>query len=194
MTRPNATRLVGVYRWARDNPREHNQLTWGQRTSCGTALCIAGKVVSVYHSPDQLVWTPDEEDIELGVDPIEATWWLKYVEVPYANPIDGSALLTISARAMELLGLTDDQANVLFAGGNLIADIRRLIAGFIGIDPDAGDAFERAWAYDARTAGVVSAALSPDAPIPGADAIAACTTPATFLPTIPSDSFTAREA
>lgn len=184
MTRPNATRLVGVYQWARDNPREHNQLTWGQRTSCATALCIAGKVVSDDATPDQLVWTPDAEDIELGVDPIEATWWLRYVEVPHANPIDGSTVVTVFARAMELLGLTGKQANDLFAGGNLLADIRRLIAGFIGIDPDAGDAFERAAGYDATTAATVFAVLSPDSPIAGADAIAACTTPAIWVPQV----------
>lgn len=185
MTRPNATRLVGVYQWARDNPHEHNQLTWGQRTTCGTALCIAGKAVSDDATPDQLVWVPDDEDVELGVDPIEATWWLKYVEVPYANPIDGSALLTISARAMELFGLTDEQAADLFAGGNRLADIRRLITALLGIDPDERGAAVLAASYDAAASRLAAAILSPDSSIPGTDAIAACTTPAMRLPTIP---------
>lgn len=185
MTRPNATRLVGVYQWARDNPEEHNQLTWGQRTSCGMALCIAGKVVTDNTAWDRLVWVPDDEDIEAGADDLEVVWWLRYVEVSHADPIDGASLVAIGEHARHLLGLTNHQADDLFEGENTLRDIRRLIAGLIEIDPGAPDAVELAAAYDAATAGMVSAVLSPDSSIPGADAIAACTTPVMALPTVP---------
>lgn len=186
MTRPNATRLVGVYQWARDNPEEHDQTAWGQRNAtCGTALCIAGKVVSDDVAPERLVWVPDEEDIEIGCHPADTTWWLQHVEMPVRDhEVDETVFVTIADRARELLGLTEERAAFLFNGANTLDIIRDWITHYIGIDPDAADALVQAVAYDARTASVVSAVLSPDASIPGADAIAACTTPTMYLPTI----------
>jgi hypothetical protein len=41
------------------DPDSYNQNTWGRRTACGTAFCIAGHVAAATLPPENLVWQRD---------------------------------------------------------------------------------------------------------------------------------------
>lgn len=64
--------------------------------TCGTTMCLAGQVVSQAGLP--LLWWEDDPDADLCLDP------------------ETDEVFEIMAKAQELLGLTDQQAQHVFAG------------------------------------------------------------------------------
>ena len=89
------------------HPEEWDQTTWAtERQGCGTAFCFAGHVVN--SEGHEIVWESGGEcDCEWCGGTVSAEFCL----------VDGKPR-TISNVAMHALGLTRDQADTLFAGGN----------------------------------------------------------------------------
>jgi hypothetical protein len=86
-----------------EHPDRWRQGTWGTRTRCGTALCLAGTVGVIDGA--LITWHPDdvvEGYATLGLIDGKEPW--QYAE--------------------DALGLTEQQGNVLFAGGNSRADLQ----------------------------------------------------------------------
>lgn len=80
------------------HPEEHQQGWWGEKTSCGTAYCVAGHVA---------VMTGHEIQWELDCDDVSA--------YRASRTQDGRQIMDV---AREALGLTLVQAQDLFAGDN----------------------------------------------------------------------------
>lgn len=122
---PKVVEILGLYRWAKGNPQEHDQKQYARRSkvpavTCGTAYCLAGKAVERAGEP--LHWmTTEHSRIE----------WAAYCDLPGGKLGD-----EIGVRAAELLGLTARQALNLFDPENGLADIRKWIWAFTGIDPE----------------------------------------------------------
>lgn len=83
-----------------------NQQTWLKASDCGTAMCLAGFVVTL-----------------AGYEP---TYDAAYCALP------GKYKVTVSDTAQQLLGLSDLQAGRLFAPNNTAADIRELAEAYAG--------------------------------------------------------------
>lgn len=58
MPKPNFKLLDQTTNWLRKHPEQHDQLTWGKKTACGTTCCIAGTVV--VRAGYELKWEPEE--------------------------------------------------------------------------------------------------------------------------------------
>lgn len=83
--------------------------------ACGSAYCVAGNVCAAEKDAFVLpVWSWD--DASIGKE--------AYAE--YVIPKGGNELLYVRERARTLLGITEREANDLFAGENSIEDIRRI--------------------------------------------------------------------
>lgn len=119
---PNTERLLDLGRWAIAEdakrqaglPSEWDQESWFRKTSCGTAACMAGKVVL----DDGGV--PSINDSGYG--------WL-------ATMPDGRRMWA-DDYATEALDLPDDDGDEdhLFAGENSLDDVLRIIADLTGVD------------------------------------------------------------
>jgi hypothetical protein len=83
------------------------QGVWRNEMGCGTVACFAGWAVQMF-APDTAVLSG------------------AYVYFP-----DGRKLV-VREYAMELLGLTDNQSDWLFAGSNTLAEPKRLIGRITG--------------------------------------------------------------
>jgi hypothetical protein len=77
------------------HPGQHNQGFWGQRTECGTTMCVAGWTCEL--AGERLVWEPNRS---YAYDS-EGVWYTKNGEY-------------IPVRAAKLLDLTDYEADTLF--------------------------------------------------------------------------------
>ena len=53
-----------VYNYLVEHPEEHNQEVFGERTSCGTTMCVAGTAIML-HRPDIVKWITDDERSEV---------------------------------------------------------------------------------------------------------------------------------
>lgn len=103
----NVERLRGTLQRIEDNPSEWNQATW----RCGTQMCFAG------HACNEAGAEWDEDFV---------------VSTRVRNEQEGqSEWQPIPDRAREVLGLTDQEANVMFAGGNTIDDLRLMVEWII---------------------------------------------------------------
>lgn len=103
----NVERLRGTLQRIEDNPSEWNQSTW----RCGTQMCFAG------HACNEAGAEWDEDFV---------------VSTRVRNEQEGQAeWQPIPDRAREVLGLTDQEANVMFAGGNTIDDLRLMVEWII---------------------------------------------------------------
>lgn len=92
------------------HPDEYDQSTYGRRTPCGSAFCIAGTAVYLV-APDALVWAPaDEEGGDRGVYST-----LDAAAVP-ADLRRTFHAVTIDEAARQALGLTSEEADQLFDG------------------------------------------------------------------------------
>lgn len=112
-TTPDIPLLRKVVEWAEEEaakpPAESRwyQSNWATELSCGTAFCIAGKVVSdAYAGRAELVPVHALSDaFELRLGGVRLNW---------------------HEQGRDLLGLDDDQAYRLFDEHNTIADVRAL--------------------------------------------------------------------
>lgn len=103
----NVERLRGTLQRIEDNPSEWNQATW----RCGTQMCFAGHACN-------------EAGAEWDGDFVVST--------RVRNEQEGQdEWQPISDRAREVLGLTDQEANVMFAGYNTIDDLRLMVEWII---------------------------------------------------------------
>jgi hypothetical protein len=75
------------------HPEQHNQDRWGERTECGTTMCVAGWTCEL--AGERLEWQRSSTTTGVG------TWCTT----------DG---VYIPRRAAQLLGLTEDEAARLF--------------------------------------------------------------------------------
>lgn len=48
-------RLEATLAWAKANPKQHDQDTWGSQTPCGTTMCFAGAAVNM-SDEYEMVW------------------------------------------------------------------------------------------------------------------------------------------
>lgn len=80
------------------HPDEHDQFTWGWRGSCGTVLCAAAR--TAWLTGWELVWAPEPDSS--GDD-------LKMVRHP-----ETGEERTVAAAARDELGLTKDEAQIMF--------------------------------------------------------------------------------
>jgi hypothetical protein len=91
------------------HPEEHEQLVWVVRgPTCGTAGCAAGWAVTF--AGHELRFAP--------VPIVSPSGWTEHA----VRVSDGR---TVEYAAREELGLTDEQASLLFSGGNTIHDLWR---------------------------------------------------------------------
>lgn len=99
-TEETRARAKVIYDYLVANPQEHNQRSYGRKTSCGTTMCIAGKAIIEFR-PDLVKW----EDLGGGIFSLES--WLQD-----ANGRD------IDVVAGELLGLNSEEACGVFMNMN----------------------------------------------------------------------------
>lgn len=112
-------KLDAVLKYIEDKPEEWTQGSWGHRSACGTAGCIAFHVGR--HDGAEMDW----ED------------WTEGNEEYFAlNLVAGQEPWDYARKS---LGLTDGQAEVLFAGGNTMADMRAM-RDVLAADPGAARA------------------------------------------------------
>jgi len=125
--RPNAELAWRVMDHIDAHPEQHNQGAWFFRqpaSDCGTKACFAGWASLL--SGDEPKWA---HGYQLQTDAVIAGGKTRYIE----------------ARAMELLGISGDQADALFYGANSREDLGRLVAEIFGPRPPWTAADEQAW-------------------------------------------------
>ena len=136
MSTPNTERLVALGMWAIGQdlrkqlglPNEWVQAHWisqntPESSGCGTACCIAGKVVL-------------EDGGVPAAPPDDTNPWSPYGSArvaSYARMPDGSNVY-VSDYAKEVLGLDNYQAGRLFGGSNSLEDVLDCIRNFTGVD------------------------------------------------------------
>lgn len=123
MTGPDFERIDQCIAWAAAHPDEHDQSVWGNRTPCGTTLCIAGRA-ALNWAPERVEWrrTGWEQDAVLTLEPICGT-----TDDP-------------SEIAAEVLGLDGCEAGALFMAGDIweVIEVRDGIGADYGAAPYAG--------------------------------------------------------
>lgn len=78
------------------HPDEHDQANFGVRTPCGTVCCLAGSTILQY-APEKVAWRSYSRDLaELAVNGSSPTF------------------NTLGSIAAEILGLTEEDQEVLF--------------------------------------------------------------------------------
>lgn len=121
----NLAELDRVITYLEDHPEEHQQDQW----VCGTGACLAG-TAALLNDYRRLTYREEVEIKQQGIDPSGLvkdrlgfdTW------VPMA--------------AERVLGLTCDEAFLLFMGGNDIATLREMYK-----DMANGESITRTWTY-----------------------------------------------
>lgn len=108
---PNVPLLRKVLEHIEAHPEEWDQGTW----RCETAMCFAGHAADIAGAQwvgkgKYLLADPD-------IDPPEK--------------IRSTGVTTASARAVQVLGITWEQANGLFVGSNTLDDLRRIVGELI---------------------------------------------------------------
>lgn len=115
---PNAVTAREVFTIIKseDGPKEsYHQGKWMVEGACGTAGCFAGHAVLMVGAK------PVNLEPLMGDTGIELTSYVEFEDKVHE----------ISALAQEQLGLTDDQADELFAGFNTIDDVHEFVDEFI---------------------------------------------------------------
>lgn len=94
---------------------------WDQGSwRCGTGMCFAGWAVHL----DGAKWA-SEDGYSDHYDDVVAEPGDNVTSVPWDDVTPGvTAVVSVAIRAQQILGLTDDEANVLFAASNDIDDIQ----------------------------------------------------------------------
>lgn len=109
-------KLDAVLDYIEKHPEEWYQGSWGHRTACGTAGCIAYHVGR--HDGAEIKW----QDFSDALGPYFAI-----------GRIGGEGASTYAQRS---LGLSDEQAEELFGGANTMQDLRDM-RDALAADPDA---------------------------------------------------------
>lgn len=127
----NAERIRYVIANLEKNPEQLDMTTWGRKTECGTAMCLAGWTVELYSQFFQVWWKI----------PASSTLMLQGVQ----SPERGSNEYTgVSEHAAKLLGLTGDQANLFYFSNSdhpdgtpeFLADLKAEITRVTGVTFD----------------------------------------------------------
>lgn len=128
------SRLDAMVSWLENNPKVHDQRTWvgddddaptvtipGDGEICGTVGCLAG-------------WTLLFDHEHYGFDAVNARIVLRGRESRYLAGLDFEEL------AGARLGLTDDEAIVLFHSDNSLGSLRQMVTDLqAGVDITAED-------------------------------------------------------
>lgn len=133
----NMTKLHDVLAWATEQdelkragkPSEWNQSTWirwdgTKQEPCGTACCIAGKIA-----------------LEEGLRPNTGGYEAPRDWMTAMGQLNGNSI-GVDEVAMEVLELTEDQADLLFEGDNNLADLRFLVELFGQGKEDSEELYE----------------------------------------------------
>lgn len=106
----NIEELDRAIKWVEENPNQHDQSTWGQRTPCGTTLCLFGTIGMLNG------WTLCREDGK----PISA-----YEHTSFVRNAEGEVRQVFDV-AQELLQISEVDAESLSAGENTLRDIKTM--------------------------------------------------------------------
>ena len=96
-----------------DNPKLHNQRVWAEETGCGTAACLAGRACAL-------------SGIELQPGWVQIWTGFMHANVQGAALIGGK-LVSAGETAMELLGISAEDAILLFSPGNTIPQLKLMV-------------------------------------------------------------------
>lgn len=113
----NIQKLEAVLEYIRTHPKEHDQGIWAHRTSCGTAMCMAGTAVAL--EGHKIIW-PEidlvyyQADKCLVPDGHKAREW-------------GENFGYIWNVAEADLELTSYEADILFEGDNSLQDLEAMV-------------------------------------------------------------------
>lgn len=126
----NTQELEAVMQYISDNPEEWDQENW-----CGTTMCFAGHVAMRNGCQRAVVSQLNDfgamefRHVELG----SRTFIVRdhFVLDPLSKKV------TVCEYARDILGLEDDEANLLFSGSNGIEDLQHIVKGLVN-----GDAYE----------------------------------------------------
>lgn len=104
MPNPDHAEIAAIIGIAEANPDGWDQDAYAHRTDCGTAYCVAG-------------WACHRRG-----------WSMAWDTFGYANEIikGNGQTERIEIAAARILGLSDDQAEVLFAGYNSLDNLKRI--------------------------------------------------------------------
>lgn len=99
------------------HPKEWNQASWANRWSCGTSFCFAGHAANM--TGHNFIWDFDGGAIAVEVE--AGTRAFEVERATRASEVEGNVAIALAAR--EELGLTVQQAAVLFNGDNSLAEL-----------------------------------------------------------------------
>jgi hypothetical protein len=108
----NTELLTTVMAYIEDHPDEWSQDWWAKSTPCGTSFCFAGHAVHIAVPDARFCWQDSD----------------KYPGKRQAALLvsaDGAHFSSIAVRARSVLGLTSQQAHVLFREDNTLDDLKR---------------------------------------------------------------------
>lgn len=115
----NVTLLQNTMKFIEEHPEQHNQAHWV--TACGTAFCYAGHAAILSGAS-----LPQGDVMDLG-----QYWIIDLVSLQSrggnAYDIRDGVALPVDVFAAERLGITDDEAEVLFEGDRTITGLRALV-------------------------------------------------------------------
>lgn len=98
------------------HPEEWDQGDWRLRVEregfCGTAYCFAGTAANLHGAEWRIPAPADWQDDDMRIVTPEGGMHVEYY-------------------AQEILGLNFNQADMLFDGGNDLADLRRIVDGLV---------------------------------------------------------------
>jgi hypothetical protein len=103
--------------YIRDHPEEHDQDSWAVQTLCGTKRCLAGTAVFLagYHINYKRMLPVDDEDR------------LTHEASTCVDPTTGETR-SIRRVAQELLGLDNDEVDLLFFGSGSVEYLSRVFS------------------------------------------------------------------
>ena len=106
---PNFPLLYKTLEYIESHPEEWEQGVWSMKTECGTKFCFAGWAVML--SQPQAMLMPTN------------------VNYPMDVRLENGEYRTIPDLAREELGLANFESDVLFGGGNSLAQLREIVEG-----------------------------------------------------------------
>lgn len=119
---PNVPLLRKTLEHIEHHPKEWNQAEW----RCGSGMCFAGWACTF----DGGQWAFDAANP--GVQGVQDLLIAEPEDAAFAWTVADRSVVHTEERAIRVLGLTDDQADALFAGSNTLDDLRRMVAGLCG--------------------------------------------------------------
>lgn len=111
---PNVELLETVLTDVIAHPEHHHQESWGKRTPCGTAYCLAGLAIVTVYPDAEFHWVGDADLAYASI-----------LDVPIIN-----GLTNISFTARVLLGLNWYEQDYLFNGDRTINELTTALNHF----------------------------------------------------------------